>query len=188
MKMIEDTKRFIFTGTPGSGKTAVIQELYQLGYVVVPEAATDVITIAQQSGNMQPWEQAEFVDHIIAMQRQRQIEAAGSLQFYDRSPFCVVALARYLSEYGYIRDFTPSAVLNDEIERCLSLGIYQSKVFFFDNLGFIAHTDARKISYEDALVFEQIHLDVYQSYGFEMIRVPKLSIQSRCEFVLAALK
>lgn len=38
---------FIFTGTPGSGKTSVIVELEKSGYVVVPESATDVISQEQ---------------------------------------------------------------------------------------------------------------------------------------------
>ena len=37
-------KHFIFTGTPGSGKTSVIKELEKLGHTVIHEAATDVIS------------------------------------------------------------------------------------------------------------------------------------------------
>jgi predicted ATPase len=82
-------------------------------------------------------------------------------------------------------EFTPSPVLLDDIDRCLKDGIYQNKVFFFENLGFIEHTDARKISYEDALIFEQIHLDVYKEFGFDIMMVPKgLTIAQRCEFIL----
>ena len=38
-------KRFIFTGTPGSGKTSCLKELEKSGYTVIYEAATDVISI-----------------------------------------------------------------------------------------------------------------------------------------------
>ncbi|WPY01454.1 P-loop containing nucleoside triphosphate hydrolase N-terminal domain protein [Candidatus Trichorickettsia mobilis] len=44
-----DMKRFIFTGTPGSGKTSVIAQLEKLWYVVIREAATDVIAMEQGS-------------------------------------------------------------------------------------------------------------------------------------------
>jgi len=40
-------KRFIVTGTPGAGKTAIIRQLELEGFTVVEEAATDVITAAQ---------------------------------------------------------------------------------------------------------------------------------------------
>jgi predicted ATPase len=177
-------KRFILTGTPGSGKTSVLMEIEKSGYVVVPESATDVIALEQAKGIEKPWEEPEFVDQITYMQKKRQMNATGDLQFFDRSPFCSLALDKYLSHQKNIQ-FTPSPILLDEMERCLKDGIYQKKVFFFENLGFIEHTDARKISYEDALVFEQIHFDVYKKFGFDIMMVPKgLSVIQRCNFIL----
>jgi predicted ATPase/GrpB-like predicted nucleotidyltransferase (UPF0157 family) len=181
----EPIKRFILTGAPGSGKTAVVQELEKLGYVVIHESATDVIGREQQLGNMQPWEKSDFVDKIIAMQKHRQAEVSGGLQFYDRSPFCTYALGRYLS-HGH-NSFKPSPTLLAEIDRCLKQSIYQSKVFFFESLGFIESTSARKISFAEALIFEKIHLDVYQAFGFEIIPVSKNSIEARCQFILNQL-
>lgn len=179
-------KRFIFTGTPGSGKTSVILTLEKLGHKIVPESATDVIAEEQAKGDICPWEQPDFVDKIVLTQKSRQMNAEGELQFYDRSPFCAYALGLYLSHW-HPSDFTPSSILSDEIDRCLKAGIYQDRVFFFENLGFIEHTDARKISYEDALIFEQIHLNVYKKFGFEIVRVPKQSIEERCRFVLTTV-
>ena len=62
-------RRFIFTGTPGSGKTSVIKELEKLGHAVIHEAATDVISIEQAMGIEKPWEEPEFVDQITHMQK-----------------------------------------------------------------------------------------------------------------------
>ena len=183
-----DVRRFIFTGTPGSGKTSVIKELENLENIVIYEAATDVIALEQDKGTERPWEEPEFVDKITYMQKERQMDASGDLQFYDRSPFCTYALGKYLSHWKNV-EFTPSPVLLDEIDRCLKHRIYQNKVFFFENLGFIEHTDARKIGYEESLIFEQIHLDVYKEFGFDIINVPKeLTITQRCEFVLERTK
>lgn len=184
MNNANQDKRFIFTGTPGSGKTSVIKELEKLGHIVIHEAATAVISIEQSKGLERPWEQSNFVDQITYMQKERQMNSTGNIQFYDRSPFCTYALGKYLAHWKGI-EFTPSPVLLDEIDRCLKNGVYQNQIFFFENLGFIEHTDARKISYEDALIFEQIHLDVYKEFGFDIVIVPKgLTVTQRCEFIL----
>ncbi|HHF7367778.1 TPA: AAA family ATPase [Legionella bozemanae] len=183
MNRLEQANRFIFTGTPGSGKTSVILALKRLGYIVIPESATDVIAEEQAKGTMRPWEQTDFVDKIVLTQKLRQLHAKGALQFYDRSPFCAYALGRY-SAHWHHHDFTPSPILLAEVDRCLKAGIYQRKAFFFENLGFVEATSARKISYEDALIFEQIHIDVYKEFGFEIVLVPKKTIEERCRFVL----
>lgn len=184
MNSFNQEKRFIFTGTPGSGKTSVIIELEKLGHTVIHEAATDVISREQAKGMEKPWDSLKFVDQITLMQKERQMNAAGDLQFYDRSPFCTYALGKYLAHWkGF--EFKPSSVLLDETDRCLKNSVYQEQIFFFENLGFIEHTDARKISYKDALIFEQIHLDVYKEFGFDIIMVPKvMTVQMRCEFIL----
>ena len=174
---------FIFTGTAGAGKTSVLQQLAQEGHQVVPEAATDVIAYAQAKGIKHPWEEPSFIDKIICMQKDRQINAIADLQFFDRAPFCTYALGKYLSG----TEFAPSIALLDEIERCLSSCIYQNKVFFFENLGFIQNTAARQISYQQALTFKKIHLDVYAQFGFDIIIVPNSSIQERSRFILKSV-
>jgi predicted ATPase len=41
---------FVLTGTPGSGKTAIIRQLELDGFSVVEEAATDIIALEQARG------------------------------------------------------------------------------------------------------------------------------------------
>ena len=43
-------RRFIITGAPGSGKTAIIRQLELDGFSAVKEAATDAIAAAQANG------------------------------------------------------------------------------------------------------------------------------------------
>lgn len=61
-------KRYILTGAPGSGKTAIIQTLALKDYPVVGEAATDIIAIEQAQDNKKPWKQPSFIDNIVVLQ------------------------------------------------------------------------------------------------------------------------
>ena len=47
-------RRFIITGAPGAGKTAIIRQLELDGFSVVEEAATDVIAAAHAQGTFNP--------------------------------------------------------------------------------------------------------------------------------------
>ena len=71
-------RRFIITGAPGAGKTAVIRQLELDGFSVVEEAATDVIAAAQARGIAEPWTDPSFIDLITNLQRRRQIRASLS--------------------------------------------------------------------------------------------------------------
>ncbi len=171
-------KRYILTGTPGCGKTSVIKALADKGYLVVHEAATDVIADQQARGHAEPWVKPSFIDQIVKLQCQRQKLAEKSnspIQFYDRSPLCTFALALYL---GY----EPSVALLAEIER--TKGIYENKVFFVENLGFCEPTAARKITFDEALKFEKIHEEVYAKFGYECIKVPVKPVLDRVQMIL----
>lgn len=173
-------KRYILTGTPGCGKTSILRDLELRGYFVVEEAATDIIAIRQVQGIQAPWEHKNFIDDIIHLQKQREMQVAKihtALQFYDRSPICTYALAIYLN-------FKPSITLEKEMERLLKNHVYEKRVFFIENLGFLRATDARKISYEESLVFEKIHEETYAKFGFECIKIPLAPLSNRTNRIL----
>jgi predicted ATPase len=173
-------KRYILTGTPGSGKTSIIHELKSKGYAVVEEAATDVIALEQANGNQEPWMQPDFIDKIVGLQKRRQMTTSTSLcelQFYDRSPICTYALSRYL---GY----APSVCLLEEIRRIERENIYQKQIFFLENLGFCQPTEARKISFEESLIFEAIHVEVYTAFGYDCLKIPPHSLPTRVQSII----
>lgn len=69
-------KRFILTGAPGAGKTAIIRQLEREGFSVVEEAATDVIALEQAQGTAEPWTNPSFLDSIADLQKLRQVRAS----------------------------------------------------------------------------------------------------------------
>jgi len=135
-------KRFILTGTPGCGKTSILNALEARGYAVVGEAATDLIAMDQAQGGRSPWTKAGFLERVVALQKQRQLRASGEVAFFDRSPICTCALAIYLG-------VSPPPPLVLELERLRDQRIYDSEVFFIRNLGFCEPTPARQMTYSD---------------------------------------
>ncbi len=172
-------KRFIITGAPGAGKTAIIRQLELDGFSVVEEAATDIIAAEQAKGNAQPWTQPLFIDAIANLQKDRQLRAShqpDQVQFHDRCVVCTAALATYL---GY--SFSP--LLSRELERVKTEAIYQNRVFFIRNLGFVTPTEARRISFEDTLQFEKIHEETYSDFGFELIKIEPGTLSERVNLI-----
>ena len=177
-------RRFIITGAPGAGKTAIIRQLELEGFSVVEEAATDVIAAAQAQGTVEPWTHPSFIDSIAKLQKDRQIRAshqADDIQFHDRCAVCTAALAVYLGH-----PFSP--FLASELERVKKEAIYQNRVFFIRNLGFITPTEARRISFEETVRFEKIHEETYRGFGFELVSVEPGSVAERVNIIKAAIR
>jgi len=121
------------------------------GFSVVDEAATDVIAAAHDQGTVQPWSDPSFIDVIARLQRDRQMRAShqpDDVQFHDRCAVCTAALAAYL---GY----PVSSFLASELERVKNQAIYENRVFFVRNLGFVTPTEARRITFEENSAFRE---------------------------------
>ncbi|MEU8825366.1 AAA family ATPase [Streptomyces sp. NPDC048636] len=176
-------RRYVLTGTPGAGKTSILRGLAALGFGVVDEAATAVIARAQARGEGEPWTRASFIDEVVTLQRQRQRQseaATEGVQVFDRSPVCTLALATYLG-------WPVSPALASELERITSEGIYERQVLFVRNLGFCEPTPARRISFEESLVFERIHEQSYRAFGYDLVDIPADDVARRVEKASSAL-
>jgi predicted ATPase len=177
-------RRFIITGAPGAGKTAIIRQLELDGFSVVEEAATHVLTAAQAQGTVQPWTHPSFIDAVANLQRDRQVRASYQLdevQCHDRCVVCTSALAVYLGH-----PFSP--FLASELERIKQETIYQHRAFFIRNLGFITPTEARRISFEETVRFEKIPEETCRDFGFELVSVEKGSLVERVSLIKAAIR
>jgi predicted ATPase len=175
-------RRYVLTGAPGAGKTSILQSLADLGYGIVGEAATAVIARAQAQGEDEPWTRASFIDEIVTLQRQWQLEASTTdcVQVFDRSPVCTLALATYLG-------WPVSQALAAELERITAEGIYERQVLFIRNLGSCEPTPARRISFRESLVFERIHEQSYRAFGYELIDIPAGDLAHRVAAVSSAI-
>lgn len=173
-------RRYVLTGTPGAGKTAILRWLECAGHPVVEEAATDVIALRQAQGEPEPWTDPSFVDAVVALQRRRQEGAVGppgEVRFFDRSPVCTYALAVYLGH-----PVTPA--LAGELDRVREAGVYERRVFFVESPGFVTPTGARRISYEESLRFERIHREAYAEFGYTCVPIAPGRLADRAAAVV----
>jgi predicted ATPase len=177
-------QRYILTGAPGAGKTVLLRRLEAAGYPAVEEAATDVNALMIGQGVGHPHLEPSFIDDILALQLARQARAdawSDEVVFFDRSPICTLALAEFLG-------VAPPSALTAELARIERDDVYERRVFFIETLGFITNTEVRRITYEDTLKFEAVHRDVYGRLGYELIPIPAADVETRFEWVRAAIR
>lgn len=149
---------------------------------MVEEAATDVIAALEDRGVREPWMHPSFIDEIARLQKYRQMRASylpDPIQFHDRCVICTAALATWLGR-------PRSPFFAEELERILEERIYQSRVLFIRNLGFVTPTAARRISFEDTVRFERVHEETYRDLGFELVSIEPGTLTERVRAVKAA--
>ena len=84
-------KRYVLTGAPGAGKTAIIRQLELDRFSVVEEAATDIIALWQAKGIAEARTHPEFIDAIVSLQQTRERKGAclpDLVQFHDSASLC----------------------------------------------------------------------------------------------------
>jgi predicted ATPase len=100
----------------------------------------------------------------------------SSVQVYDRSPVCTLALAYYLG-----RPVTD--MLATEIERVVREQTYDRRVFFVRPIGFVTPTAARRITFEESLEFERVHQRAYRAHGYQVVNIPRGDVAERAAII-----
>ena len=172
-------RRVVFTGGPGAGKTALLNELRSRGYATLGDSARLIIANRRrqnQSARPEPFEFAcEVLRHDV------ESYSCGMLQtelvFYDRG---VVDALCMLDQVAPLEE--------RELKALLLKYAYYAQAFTFPPWEDIYINDAeRDQSFSES---EQAHARVtswYRRCGYELIEVPRVSVRQRAEYVLRVL-
>lgn len=174
MDFLQYTNWYVITGAPSSGKTAVIRELENRGYRVVHEVARAYIAEELKKGRKLEEIRADalrFERHIL--DRKIKIEAAlpkEAVIFFDRAVPDSIA---YFTLEG----------LNSAQPLEKSKIVRYKKVFLLERLRF----EKDPVRAEDESIATRLDgliEDSYRMLGYDIVRVPVLSIKNRTEFIL----
>ncbi|MBL7868918.1 MAG: AAA family ATPase [Flavobacterium lindanitolerans] len=175
---------FILTGGPGVGKTSVLNELEKSGYTVMPETARAIIKEQMATdGEALPWKNKEIYMQLMveaSAESYREAISKNSLLpvFFDRGILDAVCYARMVG-----------LDLSNEIQEIAEHYQYNTKIFIFPPWQAIYETDEeRKQDWKEAEATFEAMKKTYQDYGYEIIEVPKDTVEKRKEFIINRIK
>lgn len=173
--------RIVLTGGPSSGKTTLIEALAQRGFRTEPEAGRAVIKAEQARGGYAlPWaDRAAFAEAMLNLDLAAHARRTDVVEptFHDRG---IPDIIGYLA----LCDLPIPARL-DEAARTRR---YHSKVFIAPFWPEIFTQDAERHQDPDEArrTFDAM-ARTYPVYGYELVELPKVSVEARVRFILERL-
>jgi predicted ATPase len=171
-------QKYIITGAPGTGKTSIINELKRRGLRCVDENSREII--AEQiktGGEILPWKNQIAFENQIANMRTQQYLASPEdcICFFDRSTLDCIA-------YLKLNNLETTSQIIENIKKCN----FNKTVFYTPIWKEIYINDSeRKENIEKAIEIENTIMKTYKSQGYELVKIPKLSIAERVDFIIS---
>ncbi|WP_269227398.1 ATP-binding protein [Flavobacterium eburneipallidum] len=168
----------VIIGGPGTGKSTLIDGLIDKGFCCYPEISRQVTLEAKQQGIDQLFlENPLLFSELLLEGRKKQFENAQNepheIVFIDRGIPDVVAYMDYIGD-SYPAHFD------------LACREYQySKIFILPPWEEIYVSDAERYeNFEQAKLIQNHLTATYKNYGYELIEVPKGTVDNRILFIL----
>jgi len=171
---MELNRRFVLTGAPGGGKTAILARVGP-GIRTVAEPAREVLAEERAAGGRGTPDQdpARFVELLLVRSIENyKRDGRREVTLYDRGiPDCV----GYAVHLG--ADPSPSIEASARYR-------YHPQVLVLEPWEAIYTTDdERKMTFAQAVEFHEELLDGYRNAGYELITVPRGSVLRRVVFI-----
>lgn len=168
----------VLLGGPGTGKSTLINELVARGFCCYPEISRQVTMKAQQEGIEQLFlEQPLLFSQMLLEGRIEQYKNAlnepDNVVFIDRGIPDVVAYMDYIGD-EYPENFTKACE-----------GYKYTKTFILPPWEEIYQSDAERYeNFEQAVKIQEHLIETYKKYGYELIEVPKDTVENRILYIL----
>ncbi|MFT5715331.1 MAG: putative ATPase [Flavobacterium sp.] len=168
----------IIIGGPGTGKSTIIDGLIAKGFCCYPEISREVTLEAKKQGIEQLFlEKPLLFSELLLEGRKKQFTNAQNephnVVFIDRGIPDVLAYMHYIGD-SYPASF--DAVCREHT---------YSKIFILPPWEEIYVSDeARYENYEQAKLIQNHLIETYQGYGYNLIEVPKDTVDNRILFIL----
>jgi predicted ATPase len=170
-------KAYIITGAPGTGKSTIIDALRQSGHICFDEIARKIIAQELKQGtNRLPWIDIRSFSEMVLeeMLKQKPDVLKEPLSFLDRG------IPDIIGYFNYTK-VTPAAHYFESLRDFP----YQNKVFFTPLWEEIYVTDSERLeTTEEAKKISEALFKTYTSLGFNVVEIPKASINERLKFIL----
>ena len=177
--MVDESKlRVVVTGGPGAGKTALLEALQSRGYAIVADSPRAIIQHRKQRGLSPRPEPHEFARETLRMDvdNYERLDGTSGYIFFERSVLDALCSLDHVAPLG------------DELNAWLSKYRYCRKVFVPPPWQDIYVTDAeRDHTFAHAERVHRIVCDWYGRCGYQVVELPKTSVEERCDFVLRTL-
>jgi len=171
----------VLTGAPGTGQSAILGWLAAAGTSVADEPAREILRERRARGGSGTPDRrpATFVDLLLQRSIEKYLAArrSGTDVIFDRGiPDCIA----YAEHLGV--DPEPSVIACQEHR-------YEHEVLIVAPWEQIYAVDEeRTMAFEDTVGFHDAIVRAYEGAGYELIEVPRSSIESRAAFVLASIQ
>ncbi len=168
----------VIIGGPGTGKSTIIDGLVAKGFCCYPEISRQVTLEAKKQGIEQLFlENPLLFSELLLEGRKKQYTDASDekqeIVFIDRGIPDVLAYMHYIGD-SYPAHFDLACREN----------VY-TKIFILPPWEEIYVSDeARYENFEQAKLIHNHLVETYKSYGYELIEVPKDSLDNRILFIL----
>lgn len=172
---------YTITGGPGSGKTALIDELKRRGYKCVQEVARQVIQEQMAiNGEGLPWKNLPLFKKMLldrSIETYHKALESSEITFFDRDVLELIAYDRHT--------VTESS---DELYQAVHTLTYNKRVFVAPPWKEIYCNDReRKQTYDEAIRVYNNIVSVNIEFGREIIKLPQTTVCKRADFVIIHL-